>query len=57
MIMAIWGFISVTLLSVGMLLSLAEFTFTEIDGWGVGGGEFGVSCLVSSITFIHLADK
>lgn len=41
MIMAIWGFISVTLLSVGMLLSLADFTFTEIDGWGVRGGGWG----------------
>lgn len=33
MIMVIWGFISVIVLSIGMLLSLAEFTCSEMD-WG-----------------------
>lgn len=32
MIMAIWIFISVIVLSIGVLLSLAEFSCTEMDG-------------------------
>lgn len=55
MIMATWGFISFIVLSIGVLLSLAEFSCTEMDevgGWGeVWGWGLFLWCFMCS--FFH----